>query len=135
MYRKCGIRIRIATHTPLLTDLGGSMALRSMLTGGFVWVGRTADRLSGPTAFNGRLPADPCSLPLIPGSCFLLGGAATKPMLARAMWEPDYYDWIHNEDDEPIGYPGVVPAETLAAFGPEYARWGRGSRCRRTMGT
>jgi hypothetical protein len=123
MYRKCGMRIRVVTHTPLLTDLGGSMALRSMLTGGFVWVGRTADRLSGPTAFNGRLPADPCSLPLDPGMCFVLGGAASKPMTARTMWEPDYLDWIRDADDRPIGYPAALPAVTLEAFGPEFVRW------------
>jgi hypothetical protein len=123
MYRKCGIRIRVATHTPLLTDLGGSMALRSMLTGGFVWAGRTADRLSGPTAFNGRLPADPCSLPLDPGVCFAMGGQATKPMMARTMWEPDFYDWIRDGDGSPIGYPAELPAVTWEAFGPEFAQW------------
>lgn len=123
MYRKCGIRIRIATHTPLLTDLGGSMALRSMLTGGFVWAGRTADRLSGPTAFNGRLPADPCSLPLDPGVCFAMGGRATKPMMARTMWEPDFYDWVRNGEGDPIGFPARLPAVTWEAFGPEFARW------------
>lgn len=123
MWRKCGGQVRIATHTPLLADLGGSMALRDMLTGGFVAVFRTANSLSGPVAFNGRLPVDPRTIPAEPGSCYILSGLQPKPMLARAMWEPDYYDWIYNDDDEPIGYPAKLPPVTLAAFGPEYAAW------------
>lgn len=123
MYRKCGMRIRVATHTPLLTDLGGSMALRDMLTGGFVWVGRTANGLSGPTAFNGRLPVDPRSIPSIPGSGFTLGQLANKPMLSRFMWEPDYYDLVRDAEDRPIGFPAELPAHTLEAFGPEFGSW------------
>jgi hypothetical protein len=128
MYRKCGMRIRIATHTPLLTDLGGSMALRDMLTGGFVWVGRTANSLSGPTAFNGRLPVDPRTIEPVPGTAYILTGPAPKPMKARSAWEPDYYDWVRDEADNPIGYPAALPPETLAAFGPEYAGWAQSRR-------
>lgn len=123
MYRKCGIRIRVATHTPLLSDLGGSMALRSMLTGGFVWVGRTADALSGAIAFNGRLPVDPRTIEDVPGLGFVLSKINPKPMKARTMWEPDYYDWVRNDFNEPIGYPADLPQVTLDAFGPEFAGW------------
>ncbi|GAA0719707.1 hypothetical protein Drose_06010 [Dactylosporangium roseum] len=123
MWRKCGGQLRIATHTPLLTDLGGSMALRDMLTGGYVWVGRTANSLSGPTAFNGRLPVDPRTIPQVPGMAYVLAGADPKPMLSRAMWEPDYYDWVFDADDNPIGYPAVLPRITLDTFGQEYAAW------------
>lgn len=128
MFRKCGMRVRIATHTPLLTDLGGSMALRDMLTGGFVWVGRTANSLSGPTAFNGRLPVDPRTIEPIPGMAYILTGIEPKAMKARSMWEPDYYDWVRDDQDRPIGYPAVLPPETLTAFGPEYAQWVAASR-------
>jgi hypothetical protein len=123
MYRKCGIRIRIATHTPLLQDLGGSMPLRDMLTGGFVWMGRTANSLSGPTAFNGRLPVDPRFIPAIPGAGFTLGRLANKPMMSRFMWEQDYYELVRDADEQPIGFPAELPAHTLEAFGPEYVRW------------
>jgi hypothetical protein len=123
MYRKCGMRIRVATHTPLLTDLGGSMALRDMLTGGFVWVGRTANSLSGPTAFNGRLPVDPRSIPAIPGAGFTLGRLADKQMMSRFMWEEDYYELVRDVHDMPIGYPAELPAHTLEAFGPEFGKW------------
>jgi hypothetical protein len=123
MWRKCGGQLRIATHTPLLTDLGGSMALRDMLTGGFVFMGRTANSLSGPTAFNGRLPVDPRTIPAVPGMAYILTGLEPKPMLARAMFEEDYYDWVRNADDQPIGYPAGLPAETLKAFGSAYATW------------
>lgn len=123
MWRKCGGQLRIGTHTPLLGDLGGSMALRDMLTGGFVAVFRTANSLSGHTAFNGRLAADPRQIPLIPGTMYCLAGETPRAMLARAAWEPDWYDWVRDLDDKPIGYPAPLPAETLAAFGPEYAAW------------
>lgn len=130
MFRKCGMKMRVATHTPLLTDLGGSMALRDMLTGGFVWCGRTANGLSGPTAFNGRLPADPKTIPEVPGAAYILSAREKKPMLSRTMCgpfneagEPDFYDFVRDSDNQPIGYPGVVSAETLDAFGQEYADW------------
>jgi hypothetical protein len=123
MYRKCGMKFRVATHTPLLSDLGGSMALRDMLTGGFVWCGRTANGLSGPTAFNGRLPADPKTIPEVPGAAYILSAIEKKPMLARTMYEDDYYDYVRDADNNPIGFPGELSAETLAAFGQEYADW------------
>lgn len=123
MWRKCGGQLRIGTQTPLLGDLGGSMALRDMLTGGTVAVFRTANSLTGHTAFNGRLAADPRQIPQIPGTMYALTGERPKAMLARAAWEPDWYDWVRDLDDNPIGYPAVLPPETLAAFGPQYAAW------------
>lgn len=125
MYRKCGMRIRVATHTPLLSDLGGSMALRDMLTGGFVWCGKTNNGLTSATAFNGRLPADPRTIPDVPGAAYVLSPVEQRGMLARTMWEPDFYDYVRDELGDPVGYPGVLPAETLAAFGPEYQSWVR----------
>jgi hypothetical protein len=123
MWRKCGGRITVGSHSPLLTDLG-TMALRDMLVGGQAFVFRTANSLTGTTAFNGRLPVDPKLIPPVPGMVYMLNGAAEpKPMLARAMWEPDWYDLVRDLDDQPIGYPAVLPAETLRAFGPDYAAW------------
>lgn len=126
-YRKCGIKFRVATHTPLLNDLGGSTALRDMLTGGFVWMGRVANSLSGPVAFNGRLPVDPRSIPDIPGAGFTLGRLSNKPMMSRFMWEPDYYDFVRDGDEQPVGFPAALPAHTLEAFnggtGGEFDRW------------
>ncbi len=127
MWRKCGGKLRVATHTPLLTDLGGSTALRDMLTGGFVWVGRTANSLSGPTAFNGRLPVDPRTIPADPGMAYALTGPQPKAMLGRAMWEPDFYDWVRDANDQPIGYPAELPSLTRATFDGAskggYAKW------------
>lgn len=123
MWRKCGMKIRLGTHTPLLTDLGGSMALRDMLTGGFVWIGRTANSLTGPTAFNGQLPVDPRSIPKIPGMAYVLAGQNPRAMLMRTAWEPDFYDWVRDVDDQPIGYPAQLPQVTLDTFGPEFKQW------------
>lgn len=123
MWRKCGLRVIIATHMPLLTDLGGSMALRDMLTGGFVWVGRTANGLTNQLAFNGRLPADPRLLEPIPGTAYVMSGVEPKFMKARTAWREDWYDVIRDEDDQPIGYPAQLPPETLDAFGDAYHAW------------
>lgn len=125
MWRKCGGQLRIGTQTPLLVDLGGSMPLRDMLTGGTVAVFRTANALTGHTAFNGRLAADPRQIPQIPGTMYALTGERPKAMLARAAWDPDWYDWVRDLNDSPIGYPAMLPPETLEAFGPQYAAWVR----------
>lgn len=125
MYRKCGMRLRIVTHTPLLQDLGGSMALRDMLTGGFVWVGRTANSLTGPLAFNGRLPVDPQLIPEIAGLGYAKSRLAPKSMLGRNMWEEDFYNWVRDPSNTPIGHPAALPEFTLQAFGDEFAHWRR----------
>ncbi len=122
MWRKCGLRVIIATHTPLLSDLGNSMALRDMLTGGFVWIGRTANNLTNNLAFNGRLPADPRLLETIPGTAYVMTGLEPKAMKMRTAW-CDWYDVIRGPNNEPIGYPAVVPPETLAEFGPDFQAW------------
>lgn len=123
MWRKCGGRITVGSHSPLLSDLG-TMALRDMLVGGQVFVFRTANSLTGTTALNGKLPVDPKLIPNTPGMVYFLNGVGDpKPMLARAMWEPDWYDLVRDLDDQPIGYPATLPAETLRAFGPGYAAW------------
>lgn len=126
MWRKCGMKVRIATHTPLLSDLGGSTALRDMLTGGFVWVGRTANGLTSGAAFNGQLPVDPRSIPKIPGMSYALTGMNPRALLMRSAWESDYYDWVRDDRDRPIGYPAALPQVTLDTFGPEFARWAAG---------
>lgn len=124
MWRKCGLQLRLGTHTPLLSDLGGSMALRDMLTGGFVWIGRVANGLTGQLAFNGRLPVDPRTIPAnAPGTAYILTPSDPKPMLARTCWQPDWYDWIRDDQDQPIGYPASLPAVTWATFGPEFRHW------------
>lgn len=124
MYRKCGIRLRVVTHNPLLADLGGSTALRDMLTGsGLVWVGRTTSGLTGPLAFGGRLPVDPRTIPDTPGMAYLRSGISDKPLLSRTAWEPDFYDWVRDDNDRPIGYPAQLPPETLEAFGDDFVAW------------
>jgi hypothetical protein len=123
MWRKCGMVVRVGTHTPLLTDLGGSMALRDMLTGGFVAVYRTANALTGHTALNGQLPVDPRSIPKVPGMCYVLAGDNPRAMLTRTAWEEDYYDWVRDANEQPIGYPAQLPEDTLHAFGREFVQW------------
>lgn len=126
MWRKCGMKIRLGTHTPLLTDLGGSTALRDMLTGGFVWVGRTNNSITKGAAFNGQLPVDPRSIPKVPGLAYALAGENPRALLLRTAWEEDFYDYVRDDAGEPIGYPAVVPQVTWDTFGREFNDW-RGS--------
>lgn len=126
MWRKCGMKIRLGTHTPLLTDLGGSTALRDMLTGGFVWVGRTMNSITKGAAFNGQLPVDPRSIPKVPGLAYALAGENPRALLLRTAWEEDFYDYVRDDAGEPIGYPAEVPQVTWDTFGREFNDW-RGS--------
>jgi hypothetical protein len=71
---------------------------------------------------------DPRTLEQIPGMCYVIDGDAS-PMKARMSYIPDgeLYDLLHDDDNNLIGYPAEIPAETLEAFGPEWADW---QRCR-----
>jgi hypothetical protein len=62
--RKTGVRLTLVTQLPSVVELGNSLVIRSMITGGGnVAVFRTGDRLSGAMAFSGALPVDPSAIP------------------------------------------------------------------------
>lgn len=123
MWRKCGLKVRLITQMSQLGDMGGSSALRDMLIGGFVWMGRVNNGTSAQLALNGRTHIDPRHIPPIPGTAGILTAADPRGMLARTAWMPDWYDALYDENNEPIGYPAQIPEETWAAFGDEFRGW------------
>lgn len=125
--RACGIRVVIGTHMGTLGDTG-SRGLRDMLAGGYALLGRTTDSLTSVVT-GGTLTADPRQLPKLPGMCLVADGEQ-QTMHARQTYIPadedeplNVYDLLFDDNNEPIGYPAVLPAETLEAFGPEWVAW------------
>ncbi|MEU0078499.1 hypothetical protein ABZY58_11435 [Micromonospora tulbaghiae] len=93
--RKCNIKLRLITQSPLLSELKNSV-LRAQVVSGFVAVFRTADRLSGSAAWPGKMPGDPQSLPDVwpdgstaAGTCYMTG---VKPLRLRTDYVGDVYD-------------------------------------------
>lgn len=131
--RACGIYVVIGTHLATLSDTG-SRGLRDMLSGGYAILGRTTDGLTSVIT-GGTLTLDPRQLPKVPGYCLVADGEE-RTMEARQDWIPNdeeaealgddvwsCYDWMRNADNNPIGYPAVLPPETLAAFGDDWVEW------------
>lgn len=128
MWRKCGMKVRLATQMSVLSDVGGSTALRDMLLGGFVWNGKSNNGLTGALALNGRLRIDPRHIPDVPGTAAILPAGEPRDMLARTCWMEDWYDAIRDLNNEPIGYPAEIPDVTWDAFGDEFCDWARQKR-------
>jgi hypothetical protein len=130
--RACGIRITIGTHMGTLGDTG-SRGFRDMLAGGYALLGRTTDGLTSVVT-GGQLTADPRQLPKLPGMCLVADGE-TQTMHARQSYIPsdedepmNVYDLLFDDKNNPIGYPAVLPPETLEAFGPEWVQWADAGR-------
>jgi len=118
MGRKCGVKLRLITQVPLLSQLGNSMTLRDGLAGGNVIVLRTANRLSGQVAFNGTLPVDPAQLPrqfpdgsTTSGLGYVLG-ASDRPATSRSYYVDDPYQWATT------GTPALLEVRVSAAPRP-----------------
>jgi hypothetical protein len=135
--RACGIRITVGTHLGTLGDMG-DRGFRDMLAGGYALLGRTTDGLTGVVT-GGQLTGDPRTLPKVPGMCFV-ADAEQATMLARQSFSPNdeeaekigadkcLYDWLFDDDGDQVGYPAVLPVETLNAFGPEWQLWADAGR-------
>jgi hypothetical protein len=126
LQRGCCMPQKMATHMATIGDTG-SQALRDMLAGGSTWLFRTTSALNSALTTGTRLGnVDPRTLPDVPGMCFVASGDET-PKRARTSFIPRQrlYDWWYDDNNNPIGYPAVIPQETLDAFGPEWADWQR----------
>ncbi|MEV1013803.1 hypothetical protein AB0I89_23920 [Micromonospora sp. NPDC049801] len=130
--RACGIRVVIGTHMGTLGDTG-SRGLRDMLAGGYALFGRTTDSLTSVVT-GGTLTADPRQLPKLPGMCLVADGEQ-QTMHARQSYIPsdedapvNVYDLLFDDNNEPIGFPAVLPPETLEVFGPEWVAWAEAGR-------
>lgn len=130
--RACAMRATIASHMATLSDTG-SQALRDMLAGGRATLFRTTSGLTGTLATGGQLTADPRTIPKTPGMCLVSDGESAS-LMGRESYIPkdedaerlgtrSFYDWWYDDDNNPIGFPAEIPAETAEAFGAEFMQW------------
>jgi hypothetical protein len=130
--RACGMGATLASHMGTIGDTG-SQALRDMLAGGRATLLRTTSGLNAGLATGGQLTADPRGLPKVPGMTLVADGETATVMgryafipddkAAERMGERALYDWLFDDDNQPIGYPAEIPPETQEAFGPEFMEW------------
>jgi len=130
--RACAMRATLLSHMGTLGDTG-SQALRDMLSGGRATLFRTTSALNAGLVSGGQLSVDPRTLPREPGMCFVVDGE-TAPIMGRESYIPggeepgNVYDWLFDDDNNPIGYPAVIPPETAEAFGAEFMEWAAAGR-------
>jgi hypothetical protein len=135
--RAAGMRVTIASHMATLGDTG-SQALRDMLAGGRAVLLRTTSGLNASLTTGGQLTGDPRSLPKQPGMCFVAEGE-TATLIGRESYIPtdeqaealgvrSLYDWLFDDNNQPIGYPAEIPPETADAFGREFMEWAAAGR-------
>jgi S-DNA-T family DNA segregation ATPase FtsK/SpoIIIE len=105
--RKNGIRLVLATQVPSVNELGGSIELRSFVSGNVICF-KTNDRVSGGMAFAGGLDVDPSSLPTetpdgrpMSGVCYLLS-PGSRPSMLRTYLVEDPYDWSSTAPRTPL---------------------------------
>ena len=126
--RKCNIKLRLLTQSPLLSELKSGV-LRGQLASGLVTVFRTADKLSGAAAWPGKMPADPRNLPekwhetgeSAAGVGYMSG---RKPLRMRTDYAGDVYDLMTDGPAKQLeeavrGAAGLLYAQRhkrLAAF-------------------
>lgn len=132
--RACGMRAEIASHMGTLGDTA-SQALRDMVAGGRATMLRTTSALNAGLATGGQLVGDPRALPRDPGMCLVADGEA-QSLIGRHAWIPGddagfdvtLYDFLFDEDNNPIGFPAEIPPETAEAFGREFMEWAAAGR-------
>ncbi|MGH3321332.1 MAG: hypothetical protein ACRDN9_14370 [Streptosporangiaceae bacterium] len=116
MGRKTGVGVVLVTQLPSITELGGSMTIRSMVSSGNVVVFRTADRVTSGMAFSGALPVDPSALPReFPGGKPTSGlgyvlGPSARPTPMRAYLVEDPYHWAATAPALPLDPASVEAA-------------------------
>jgi hypothetical protein len=128
MGSKCGIKVRLVVHLPLLSELGGSSVLRDMVASGNVFVLRTASRITGQVAFQGALPVDPVMIPrrMPDGSSLRWPRVRPRRRLSaapRCAWT----GWRTPSTSSKASRSGTCPITRLQAPGSDYAQY-RGLR-------
>lgn len=121
--RKANVKLRLLVQSPLLSELKDSV-LRAQLASGLVTVFRTADRLTGPAAWPGKMPGDPAMMPAVWEDGSTAAGVGFSSGVARMRMRTDFagdlYDLMH--EGETLGLEAAV----LGSAGPIYAdRWKR----------
>lgn len=105
--RKWGISVTIFVQIPSLAELGGDLAVRSMLSSMNIVILRTSDSLSAQMGTPMKLPVDPAALPaFFPDGSVTSGlgyrvtaDARVSPM--RAAYQEDCHEWATTGDAAP----------------------------------
>jgi hypothetical protein len=132
LQRACALRATVLSHMGTLGDTG-SQALRDMMAGGRATLFRTTSALNAGLVTGGQLTADPRTLPREPGMCYVADGE-TASIMGRESYIPggeepgNVYDWLFDDDNQPIGFPADIPPETAEAFGSEFMEWAAAGR-------
>lgn len=121
--RKWGVAVIIVTQIPSLSELGGDLTIRSMLSSTNIVMFRTSDKLSKQMGVPADLPIDPADLPAFwPDGSTTAGlgyvasaGGRVVPMRAKYVQDP--YDWATTGD------PAELDADGITDAGEYYVRW------------
>jgi hypothetical protein len=126
MGSKCGIKLRLVTQVPTLSQLGNSNVIRSMVASGNVIVLRTGGKSDGQFAFQGALVVDPVSIPRrMPDGSSSAGLGFSLGSESRQA--PMRLDWAENPLDYTEGVPvWHLPADETKHAGLDYARFRAG---------
>lgn len=117
--RKHGVAVIIFVQIPSLSELGGDLAVRAMLSSVNIVIFRTSDKLSAQMGLPMKLPIDPANLPaFFPDGSSTAGlgyvasaGGRVSPI--RASYQPDPVEWVGRVELIP------VPENDRAAFGDD----------------
>lgn len=125
MARKCGIKLRIITQVPVVTEIGNSTPIKDALLGGNIVVFRTGSAISSQVSIGATLPVDPHRLPPewpkgSPGEGKTTAGLGFMAGASRreVPWRSFYNGaglgrWLY-DDGGPITCPGVPSAAMVA---------------------
>jgi hypothetical protein len=124
MGRKCGIKVRLVTQVPTLSQLGNSNVLRSMVASGNVIVLRTGNKSDGQFAFQGAMQVDPVSIPrrMPDGSSSAGLGFALG---AESRQAPMRTDFVEDPLDHAHGPVWRLASDEASSAGKDYTRRNR----------
>jgi hypothetical protein len=132
MSRKTGIRLRLGTQYPSISDLGNRMGIRNQLVAGNIISYRISTRVTSGMILPSWAPNPFDIPPMTPdgkdtaGTCVAISSAAggTRPTFQRGVWVKNAHHWA---DIAAERIPEFGP-EDLAALGPDFAnRYGHGA--------
>lgn len=142
MARKCGIKLRIITQVPVVTEIGNSTPIKDALLAGNIIVFRTGSAISSQVSIGATLPVDPHKLPAewpkgSPGEgkttagLGFMAGASRREVPWRSFYNgdgPALRKWLALPDGTPIVTPGMPSAAMVTESGVFWA--GRRERVR-----
>lgn len=128
--RAVAMAAHLYTHRATYGDIGDG-GVREISSSGRVTLLRTKDGYNASALAGARPVGDPRTLPEYPGMGFVVDDQDKGLVAAREDWLPNdkqaermgcdsRYDWTHDDNNNPIGFPGLISPEMEEAFGPEF---------------